>query len=461
MVRPTPETPHTHSRLDTLHRHWIGTVDDPTLEPQGPFLRFPSAVGLSPEDAAGTSPRPMSPSPQRRRTLDWLKVQRTLLLLLVWAVAFAALWTVREVLLPFGVALLLAYVLHPGVTFLSSLKVGRFHAPRWVSTVSLFLAIALTLWTLGRVFVPQVAEEMAGLARTGKAAVGDVNAAMPALPARLNTWLDAEGIPVKFLWSKPQAGDPEDLPGVLELDLREEIEELTARLQAAAMSTAALLASQAQGFVGALLGFVFRLFLVLMLTTFMLSDVALLRRTALGLVPAAQRRAFDVLLDRMDEGLAGVVRGQITICGVNAVLTLAGMVLLNVKFAFLLSLVAGVFSLIPIFGSIASSVPIVAVALSDGLERGVLALGWIVGIHLLEANFLNPKIMGSAAKIHPLLVVLSLISGEHFFGFTGALFAVPCLSVGLTLIKFALGRAHRLDKTLTAPGEPSPVAPPT
>ena len=74
-------------------------------------------------------------------------------------------------------------------------------------------------------------------------------------------------------------------------------------------------------------------------------------------------------------------------------------------------------SLIPIFGSILSSIPIVAIALvSSGhastSSRGVYVLGWIIVIHLIEANFLNPKIMGDAAKIHPVLVVFALIAGR-------------------------------------------------
>jgi hypothetical protein len=52
-----------------------------------------------------------------------------------------------------------------------------------------------------------------------------------------------------------------------------------------------------------------------------------------------------------------------------------------------------------------------------------------LGIHQVEANFLNPKIIGTAAKIHPCLVVFVLITGEHFFGLWGALLAVPAWSI--------------------------------
>src|SRR5690606_13863371 len=54
---------------------------------------------------------------------------------------------------------------------------------------------------------------------------------------------------------------------------------------------------------------------------------------------------------------------------------------------------------------------------------------WIVGIHQVEANLLNPKIIGVSAKLHPVLVVFALLVGERFYGLWGALLAVPALSL--------------------------------
>ena len=77
-------------------------------------------------------------------------------------------------------------------------------------------------------------------------------------------------------------------------------------------------------------------------------------------------------------------------------------------------------------------------------------LAWIIGIHLVEANFLNPKIMGDAAKIHPVLVVFALIAGEHSYGLVGALFAVPVASIIQTIFV-----------VLPPPPAASPAAPTT
>ena len=113
-------------------------------------------------------------------------------------------------------------------------------------------------------------------------------------------------------------------------------------------------------------------------------------------------------------------------------------------------------SLIPIFGSILSSVPIVIVALVSGEQgvdifRGVAMLLWIVGIHFIEANLLNPKIIGTAAKIHPVLVIFALFLGEHSYGLVGALLAVPILSRDPgrvhVLLSQALERRAGADRT--------------
>ena len=95
----------------------------------------------------------------------------------------------------------------------------------------------------------------------------------------------------------------------------------------------------------------------------------------------------------------------------------------GLKYWPILAIVSGVMSIVPIFGSILSSVPVVMIGLTQDFWTALWVLLWIIGIHQIEANLLNPKIIGVAAKIHPVLVVLSLIVGEHFFGLWGALLA--------------------------------------
>jgi len=202
-----------------------------------------------------------------------------------------------------------------------------------------------------------------------------------------------------------------------------------------------------QKFVTAIVSGVARLVLVLMVAAFILIDMARIRMFLRSLVPPQYQVDYDHIIRGVDQGLSGVIRGQLIICLINGCFTYIGLLLFKVKYPLLLAGLASAMSLIPIFGSVLSSVPIVAIALvASGhfdVFRGLKVLVWIILIHQVEANILNPKIMGNAAKIHPVLVVFSLIAGEHSYGLVGALFAVPVASIIQTMFKYFRRRRPR------------------
>lgn len=170
------------------------------------------------------------------------------------------------------------------------------------------------------------------------------------------------------------------------------------------------------------------------ITLMLAAYIILTRERILGffesLVRPRSRPSWNALNERIDRGLAGVVRGQLVICLVNGVLSAIGFAFVGLKYWPVLALIATVLSLIPIFGSIISTIPAVLLGLTQSFGTALFVLVWIIGIHQIEANVLNPKIMGDAANIHPVLVIFSLLVGEHFFGVVGALLAVPVMSIG-------------------------------
>jgi predicted PurR-regulated permease PerM len=253
-------------------------------------------------------------------------------------------------------------------------------------------------------------------------------------------WLRANGIPVAI-------ATPEDLrngvptTGLL-VDLEKTIQDLALSLKAFTREHLGDIVTVSRNIVTSVLAGVFMTFFILMVAAFFSIDAQAIVRYITSLVPVDYGTDAQLLLERIDRSLSGVVRGQVTICLVNGTLTFVGLLLFGVKFAFLLATVATVFSLIPIFGTILSSVPIVLLSLADGFQKGFAILLWIVGIHALEAYFLNPKIMGSAARIHPVIVAFSLIAGEKMFGLVGALFAVPAASIVVACFDYARLKAQ-------------------
>lgn len=353
----------------------------------------------------------------------------------LWLAGLVLLFQFRAVLLPFGLALLLAFILEPAVERLAGRRIGRWTINR---TVALLASIAV-LVTLGGTFftwaLARVVQELSKLRLVTGQVVGELRGLVGRGLDGLEGVLSDSGIPL----------DRAGLQDLLEQNLVHAVEEMS--------QDASSLLSFGTGVVGIAFHVVFGLFLVLMLTTFISMDRFRIEAFFESLVPREARPAFLVLRDGVSRGLTGVVRGQLAICLTNGVLTFVGLWLLNVKLPLILAGVAAVFSLIPIFGSILSTIPIVAMGLIDGVSKAVLALLWIVGIHLLEANFLNPKIMGDATKIHPVIVVFALVAGEKGYGLMGALFAVPIASVVVTLFKFLHARARAPDSEPSAPAE--------
>ena len=193
-------------------------------------------------------------------------------------------------------------------------------------------------------------------------------------------------------------------------------------------------------------GSVFTLFLTFMVAAFILVDTERILSFWRSLVPKKYHLRYNDLLKSLDRGLNGVVRGQLMICVINGILTFIGLLMIGVPFAFTLGLVAMVFSLIPIFGTILSSIPIVIMGLTISLGTGLLALAWILLIHFIEGNFLNPNIMGTSAQIHPAMIVFVLVTGEHMAGIAGALLAVPVYSILQTFFFFLKTMVDELEK---------------
>ncbi len=402
-----------------------------------------------------------------RRLLTWfseLRVQRALLLLLLWVPALAILLVVREVLLPFLLAFALAYVIAPPVRFIASKQVAGRSIPRWAAVIILYICAAVVVFIGARIFVPQLYKELTRLGGDASAVFNGLSDEAIAEKAEaLEAFIKRNDLPIHIVTAEDESVDvegtvigptmesaPAPVSSALNVDIVGAVQELIRDGKRVARERALGVVAQLQGIVAATVRFVFATFLVLMLTAFIVADTERIASFVFTITPIRDRGTLRELMSRIDKGLSGVVRGQLTICLINGLLTLVGLLLLKVKFAFLLAAVAAVFSLIPIFGSILSTIPIVIVGMSSGPSTAVLAVMWIVGIHALEANFLNPKIMGDAAKIHPVLVVLALVIGEHFYGLVGALFAVPLMSAMVTVWKAARTRAATLDEKIAA-----------
>ena len=370
----------------------------------------------------------------------------------LWIFAFAALVLFRSAILPFAGSALIAYVVAPAVDRIAQVRVGKRTVPRWVAILIIYAGFFLLVYVVLTALVPQIYRELVRIARL---ALDFTNSLSPdriqELAQRAESWLSDHGVPLALSSRSleggeidgttiPPAGQPNS-PWSMALDLNQVIRDMTIKFSGAAKENLTNILSISRNIIGGIIASIFTLFFMLMVAAFFSVDATAIKAYCRTLIPSEYTQSARELIGRIDRALAGVVRGQLTICLVNGTLTFIGLMIFGVKFAFVLATVALLFSLIPIFGTIISSVPIVLIALSQSWKKGLGMLVWIIGIHALEAYFLNPKILGSAARIHPVVVAFALIAGERTYGLVGALFAVPLAAIAVACFDFARVKA--------------------
>ena len=401
----------------------------------------------------GALPEGNANAPAPRGSRGWTR-PHVIFLAISAAAIVVILFIVHEVLLPFILALVIAYVLTPAVAVCE-----RWRIPRSASILLVYATVLGSLYFGIAAAAPRLYRETAGLFREAPTLL---KSASTSIGPKLDAWLDAvfpssavpaepsaktpalevrpqpdgsyavdvgAGIDVVQVDSRRMRIEPHRINGNGRVRVTQLLAEANDHFFNYVKANGAQLFRVGQLIIARTIKSVFLLFMTLMVAGYLMHT----REKVIGffrsLLPAKSRDSYDWLLRRIDRGLSGVVRGQLLICVLNGVFAAIGFGLLHLKYWPVMALVAAIGSLIPIFGSIISAVPAVTIGLTQGPWTALWTLVWILGVHQLEANFLNPKIIGTAARIHPVLVVLVLISAEHLFGAWGALLAVPTWSL--------------------------------
>jgi predicted PurR-regulated permease PerM len=444
-----------------------------------------------------------------RFLFDFRNARFAVLLLLVVLTIIAVVFF-RAVMLPFFLAAFLAYLLDPPVSWMHEhVRIRKRHLPRGFAILIIYAVLGTVLGLSGYYGIPKLIVELNRMVRTLPSILNELETdiirpaggeidrilstylaappsidsdsedfmpldtlkpidsqappAPPAPPAKVaNPTTDALRPLVEDyvfvarpredgrweIMARPKRPKPanSDKSGLsMNLQLNQVFQDFRSNLE----ENMGGVIEQGRGLLKRVTEFVFDIFLVFMLAGFMLVDPTRIRNFLRSMIPAPYHGAYEKWVSRLDHGLSGVVRGQVVICLLNGLVTGVGIYFLGVPFWFTLSILATVFSLVPIFGVLISSVPIVIMALTVGLYTALLAVGWILIVHFLEGNFLNPKILGDAANIHPVLIVFALVVGQYIGGITGALLAVPTFSLLYNSFKFLKQQAEDFEQRVT------------
>ncbi|MEV0429947.1 AI-2E family transporter [Micromonospora sp. NPDC050495] len=306
--------------------------------------------------------------------------------------------TIRIVIIPLAVALLLSALLAPAVGWLL-----RARFPRSLATgVVLVGGLAAVVGTLTLVVnefiqgVPELSDKTSEGVRqiqdwlkTGPLHLSD---------GQLNNYID---------------------------EAQKWVDENTKTFTNGALNTAATLAEVLTGTI-----------LVLFATFFFLRDGNKIWRFLVRLLPVAARWKVDDAGRASWATLGAYVRATVLVAFIDAVGIGVFLVVFDIPFAFPLAALVFLGAFIPIVGATLSGVVAVLVALVDsGPVTALIILGAVIGVQQVEGHVLQPLIMGRAVAIHPLAVIIGIAAGVVLAGIAGALVAVPLIAVLNTAVR--------------------------
>lgn len=151
--------------------------------------------------------------------------------------------------------------------------------------------------------------------------------------------------------------------------------------------------------------------------------------------------AVHVYLKRISSIFYSYVYSQLLDALLVSVLFTVTFAIIGVPYFFFFGVLIGILNLIPYFGAIIGGAIVVLVTLiANGFTPAIITAVIILVVQQLDANFLQPKIVGETVGIRPLYVLAAITIGGDLFGFIGVLISVPAIAtirmMTLDLVEF-------------------------
>jgi predicted PurR-regulated permease PerM len=328
-----------------------------------------------------------------------------------WLVAIALsgwlLYLLAPILTPFVASGLLAYIADPLADRFQRLKI-----PRAIAVILVFLLTFICIGLLVLLVLPLIQTQIAALFR-----------ALPGIIAQAEqVWLPR-------------------LSEILEIDAGEGVGlgAFIARYSDMAGNWSAAILTSLSRSGGALAAAVISLFLIPIITFYMLRDWDQILLKIGSLIPSRQRETVLQLARETDDILGAFLRGQIMVMIALACMYSVGLTLVGLEFAIAIGVVAGLVSFVPylglVFGAVLASLTVIGDPEPAWRLGGIVVTFWLA--QLVEGSFLTPKLVGDRIGLHPVIVIFSIAAGGQLFGFFGVLLALPAAAVLSVLVRFA------------------------
>jgi predicted PurR-regulated permease PerM len=334
------------------------------------------------------------------------------------------------ILMPFLVALLLAYLWDPVVDRLERLGLSR-----TLGVCVVFLVSGLVLLLLLLVLVPLLGRQMHVVA-------GKVPVAVEWFRTALLPWLKSE-----FQISEA------DLP------LERIREALVANWQSAGGMAQGLLVSATSSSL-AVLGWLANMVLIPVVSFYLLRDWDHMVRWVRETLPRPWEPTVSGLARECNEVVSAFLRGQFLVMLALGACYTTGLMLIGLDLALLIGMISGLASIVPYLGLVLGIVAASAAALLQFGDWHVLL--WVAAVfvaaQMLEGMYLTPKLVGDRIGLHPVAVIFAVMAGGQLFGFTGVLLALPVSAMIMVVLRHLHDRYRKSSVYGLEPPRPATVA---
>lgn len=179
--------------------------------------------------------------------------------------------------------------------------------------------------------------------------------------------------------------------------------------------------------IGSLVIIVYNLILIPLSAFLFLSDRQHIADWFKNLFGAQERERIDGFIVKLNVSLARFFRGTLIMMFLVGFIVGFSLWILGIRYYLLLAIIAAFFNLIPNIGFILSFIPAIIIGLltPSPLGNTIKIIGVYAGEQLLENLVLGPIIIGKSSRLHPVVVMITLILGGAIFGFWGVMLAVP------------------------------------
>lgn len=169
------------------------------------------------------------------------------------------------------------------------------------------------------------------------------------------------------------------------------------------------------------------LVLIPLLAFYLLNDIDYIHKKVILLIPNTWRPKSQEILSRIGRVFGSYVRGLVIVCTLYGLTSSLILTIFGVRYSIIIGLLSGLLYAVPFLGAILITLMVFLVALATkGLGFAILmAVVMFLLNQVLFDMFISPRILGKSVGLHPVLSIFALLAGQKLFGFVGMILAVP------------------------------------